>query len=229
MLQLQNLKARNIFTLILLMFGILGLYVQLSRLGYTVPLNLIPDVFCLKGCSTPANLHQVTPEDRLLTEGDAISNLLKSANFEPNKVSLLVEKSKFKLTVFFDGQPVKSYPMVLGGNPVGDKRKEGDRKTPEGIFTIQDIYPHPQWSSFFWIDYPTPESWRKHLKAKWNGEISWFDRVGSEVGIHGVPAGANSWIDTGTNWTWGCVSLKNEDIEELDRILQVGTPIEIIP
>ncbi|MBE9042545.1 L,D-transpeptidase [Oscillatoriales cyanobacterium LEGE 11467] len=229
MLQFQNLKARNTFALIILIFSSFGLYVQLSRFGYTVPLHLIPDVFCLKGCSSSEPLHPVTPDDTFLDDRGAVSKLFNSENFDENKVSVLVEKSKFKLTVFFDGEPIRSYPMVLGGNPSGDKSKEGDRKTPEGIFSIQDMYPHPEWSIFFWLDYPTPESWRKHLKAKWNGEIGWFDRVGSEIGIHGVPAGADSWIDAGTNWTWGCVSLKNEDIEELDRIVQVGTLVEIIP
>jgi len=32
-----------------------------------------------------------------------------------------------------------------------------------------------------------------------------------------------------SDWTWGCVALENEDIEELYRVVPVGTPVTIKP
>lgn len=118
-------------------------------------------------------------------------------------------------------------PIVLGTVPTGDKRQEGDRKTPEGIFRIRDKYPHPDWSKFVWLDYPTAESWHKHRQAKQLGQIDANATIGGEIGIHGVPAGQDNWIDQGKNWTLGCVSLKNADLEALYPYLSVGTVVEI--
>jgi hypothetical protein len=32
-----------------------------------------------------------------------------------------------------------------------------------------------------------------------------------------------------SDWTWGCVALENEDIEELYQAIPVGTPVTIKP
>jgi murein L,D-transpeptidase YafK len=148
---------------------------------------------------------------------------------QKSRISLLIEKRNYRLTVYYDQQPIKSYPMVLGGNPVGDKRQEGDNKTPEGIFRIRDHYPHPDWSQFLWLDYPTPSSRQKHCLAKQSGQISPVASVGSEIGIHGVPEGKDSLIDKRQNWTAGCIALKRQDVDEIAGLIQVGTVVEIIP
>ncbi|NET50802.1 MAG: L,D-transpeptidase [Merismopedia sp. SIO2A8] len=140
-----------------------------------------------------------------------------------------IEKSKHRLTVFYDAQPIKSYPVVFGKNSMGDKRHEGDRKTPEGIFRIRDRYPHPDWSKFLWLDYPTPQSWRKHYQAKVSGNINWLLPIGGQIGIHGVPTSGDRLIEEQTNWTWGCPSMKNEDVDELYTVVEVGTLVEIVP
>ena len=149
--------------------------------------------------------------------------------FDPNEVSVLIEKSAYRLTVRYELEPVKVYPVVFGSEPVGDKLAEGDRKTPEGIYRVRDLYPHPQWSKFIWLDYPTPQDWQEHDAAKLAGEIPATATIGSEIGIHGVPDGSDGLIDSRTNWTWGCVSLKNEDVDEIYSVLSQGTVIEIVP
>lgn len=191
-----------------------------------MPLSQIPEVLCLSGCSAsphhqfsaslPVNVSQPLPT--LLPEG-----------FETKDISLYIEKSKLQLTLFHGGEPIKSYAMVLGQQPQGDKRREGDNKTPEGVFQIRDLYPHPSWSKFIWLNYPTGQSWRKHFAAKLSGEIGLWDTVGSEVGIHGVPEGADRWIATQKHWTWGCVSLTNSDVDEIYEALSQDSIIEIVP
>ena len=65
----------------------------------------------------------------------------------------------------------------------------------------QDLYPHPDWSKFIWLDYPNHDSWHKHLQTKKSGKIGRFDAIGSEIGIHGVPNNGDYMIDEGLNWT----------------------------
>ena len=205
-------------------------YWKLVRLGYAVPIPYILDVFCLNNCPTDDLniLHTQLPPDNLLNYDKPLTQVLGAPDkLDKTRISILVEKSKYRLTLYDNKKPVKSYPVVFGGNPTGDKFKAGDSRTPEGIFRIKDMYPHETWSKFLWLDYPTKQSWRKHIKAKQNGTIGWGDSVGSEVGIHGVPANSDNLIKSRSNWTLGCVSLENKDVEELYQFLQKGTAVEI--
>jgi murein L,D-transpeptidase YafK len=164
----------------------------------------------------------------LLNDRRSLRELLPG-NIQRDKISILVEKSKYRLTVFSNLQPIKSYAVVFGTNPLGDKLAEGDRKTPEGIYRIRSLYPHPNWSKFIWLDYPTPQSWREHFQAKLSGKLNWSSTIGSEIGIHGVPSQRDNLIEQRSNWTWGCVSLKNQDVNEIYEFLGSGTLIEIVP
>ncbi|WP_235526544.1 L,D-transpeptidase family protein [Nostoc piscinale] len=131
--------------------------------------------------------------------------------------------------MYYDLKPVKSYPVVFGSNSVGDKYGEGDKRTPEGILKVRDLYPHPQWSKFIWLDYPNGQSWRKHFQAKINGKLAWHIPIGGQVGIHGVPIGTDKMISDRYNWTLGCPSLKNQDVDELYQWVEKDTVVEILP
>jgi murein L,D-transpeptidase YafK len=214
---------------ILVLVGTVGLYGLLSRLADVMPIAAPPSVGCFDGCPPSTSLHRRPSGNGLLHSDVAISEVLDTANPNKKEISVLIEKNKYRLTVYHQRQPIKSYPIVLGSAPTGDKLREGDRKTPEGLFRIRDLYPHVSWSKFLWLDYPTPESWQKHLEAKRAGRLDSTATIGGEVGIHGVPEGKDAWIEARQNWTWGCVSLKNKDIDELYSIVQIGTVVEIVP
>jgi hypothetical protein len=171
-------------------------YILLVRIGFVMPFAEMPAVFCGNFCPSESPIHSLPTNDRPLNPTQPLQVLLKDA--DKSKVSILVEKSKYRLTVFYQLQPVKSYAIVLGSNPTGDKRSQGDKKTPEGIFRIRDRYPHPDWSRFIWLNYPTGQSWRKHFQAKLAGKLSWFLPIGDEIGIHGVPNGGDHLIDQRT-------------------------------
>lgn len=145
-------------------------------------------------------------------------------------IEIHIDKSEFWLRVMHADTVVKEYPVVLGTNPSDDKRYEGDRCTPEGTFYIRAKYPHNSWNKFMWVDYPTKESWAKFNQAKKDGEIEKDATVGSEIGIHGVPEGMDFMIDERENWTWGCISLKNKDLDDLYPYIAVKkTKIVITP
>ncbi|AFY58986.1 hypothetical protein Riv7116_6664 [Rivularia sp. PCC 7116] len=225
----MNLKYKNqIKIILLLIFSTSALYFLLARLGFIFPLTDVAEVLCLNGCESPQTIHSAISGNDLLNYSQSVEELI-GENIDKSKTSILIEKSKHRMTLYYNQKPIKSYPVVFGSSPEGDKFKEGDRRTPEGIHRIRDLYPHPSWSKFIWLDYPNAASWRKHFQAKTEGKISWIDSIGGEVGIHGVPSGSDEMVDNRNNWTWGCPSLKNQDVDELYKVVQVGTLVEIIP
>lgn len=160
----------------------------------------------------------------LLKEAKAKSLNEKSAE---KKISLRINKGKYLLYFLYGSDTLKTYPVVLGFDPVNDKLQEGDGCTPEGIFKVKAKYPHRSWSKFIWIDYPTQDSWKKFNAAKKNGRLSNQSTIGGQIGIHGTPPGKDFMIDDKINWTLGCISLKNEHIDEIYAHISVGTPILI--
>jgi len=131
---------------------------QLVRRGYLPPLSYL---VCGDRCVGNEQLHSLPPDSDLLNSRQA----LDFESIDPGQTSILVEKSRHRLTLYHRRQPLKSYRVVFG-NPEGDKMQEGDRKTPVGVFKVRDLYPHPSWSKFIWLDYPNDTSWEKHLAAK---------------------------------------------------------------
>src|SRR5438034_11727151 len=55
---------------------------------------------------------------------------------------IVVEKSARKLSIFRAGKKLKTYRVALGRNPTGEKQQEGDQKTPQGVYKIDNRNPH---------------------------------------------------------------------------------------
>lgn len=166
-------------------------------------------------------------ETCFLNYDESLSEMIDSLKIDKRKISILIDKSDFRLCVRFNEQILKEYPVVFGKNPVDDKLRQGDDCTPEGKFNMITKYPHQYWSKFIWLNYPNEDSWKKHNAAKKEGRIPGDARIGGEIGIHGVPKGMDYLIDIRNNWTLGCVSLKNKDIDELYPFVTKFTIIEI--
>ena len=149
---------------------------------------------------------------------------------------IVVIKSQRKLELYSAGSLVRTYKVGLGLNPVPDKQRSGDRATPEGKFYIFVKNPKSQFHLSLGVSYPNIEDAERGLR---DGLVTRAQRdqivraikqkqappqdtaLGGLIYIHGN--GANS------DWTWGCVALENEDIEELYRVIPVGTPVTIKP
>lgn len=142
-------------------------------------------------------------------------------------VYIVVDKSDYVLQVFDEIGWYATYPVVFGSQSLEDKMMEGDRKTPEGNFRIINKRRHEKWHKFILIDYPNKESWNKFKERKLQGQIPNTARIGGGIGIHGTWPDDNIVVDGYSNWTQGCISLKNEDIDELYEYLRVGTRISI--
>ncbi|MEO8067945.1 MAG: L,D-transpeptidase family protein [Flavobacteriales bacterium] len=156
--------------------------------------------------------------------------LIDSLHLNAKSIRFHVDKSERRFRVYVDDSLMKTYPCVLGEKPVGDKFHQGDRKTPEGTFTFRSKRMHNAWHKFIWVDYPNAVSWRRFNERRAQGLIPAGKDIGGEIGIHGVPDGYDHWIDAGQDWTWGCIALRNADVDEIyPYILPEKTLMEIEP
>ena len=139
---------------------------------------------------------------------------------------VLVDKSDRTLTVY-DAQDkvIASFPVVLGLQPVGDKERQGDKRTPEGKYLLD--YKNPG-SSFFLsihVSYPDRED---RARARRGG----YD-PGGDIMIHGEPEDPRATeaikAARGIDWTDGCIAMNNVDMKKFWDMVRVPVPIEIRP
>jgi murein L,D-transpeptidase YafK len=137
--------------------------------------------------------------------------------------SIVIEKAARRMTLYHIGRPIRSYLVALGGNPVGDKIAAGDRRTPEGLFSIEARNPYSKYHLSLKISYPD-------VRARQRAAALGVD-PGGNIMIHGLPNGRG---DVGayhriSDWTNGCVALTDEEIEEIWSAVPIGTPVHIKP
>jgi hypothetical protein len=127
-LSLNNLpKPAKTGLVIILSLSIVGIaYSLLQRLGYIFPITLWRDVIC-ESCPKATAYHQPVATSSI-NQDRSLSAILGD-RIDRQQTSILIEKSKYRLTVYQNRQPIKSYPIVLGDNPTGDKFIEGDRSS----------------------------------------------------------------------------------------------------
>jgi murein L,D-transpeptidase YafK len=136
---------------------------------------------------------------------------------------ILVEKSKRTMTIFSGGLAVKTYQIALGGDPIGPKQREGDHKTPEGAYTIDSRNAHSKFHLALHVSYPSEADRKRARKLG----VS----PGGAIMIHGLPE-AFAYLGAAhrkTDWTDGCIAVTNQEIEEIWRLVKIGTTIEIRP
>lgn len=137
--------------------------------------------------------------------------------------SIVVYKSKRELLLYSKGKLLKTYKIALGRKPIGAKAFEGDRKTPEGMYYINDKNPNSGWHKNLGISYPNAAD-RK--RAKQLGKAT-----GGDIKIHGLQnkRGFVSKFHRWKDWTLGCIAVTDDEVDELYRAVKIGTPIEIMP
>lgn len=142
-------------------------------------------------------------------------------------VKIVIDKSDYELHVYDAKGWYATYPVVFGANPLADKKQEGDKLTPEGSYRIAAKRPHEKWSRFLAIDYPNAADRARFEERKRRGEVPRNASIGGGIGIHGTWPHDDFMIDRYKNWTNGCISLKNGDVQELYGFIPVGTPVVI--
>jgi murein L,D-transpeptidase YafK len=134
---------------------------------------------------------------------------------------VIVLKKARTLQLLSQGKMVKTYKVALGGDPVGPKAKQGDHKTPEGIYVLDSRNAHSQFYKSIHISYP---NLRDRAVARQKGVSP-----GGNVFIHGLPNGygAIGAAHRLRDWTDGCIAVTDEEMDEIWSAVSDGTPIEI--
>jgi len=192
------------------------------------------------GCSTtqaPPQIAQLPPAESpcpppFLDSEDIDPGLPVTAPLKAPKI--VIKKAKKKLFLYSEEKLLRTYPVKLGFNPVGDKVRQGDKRTPEGSYYICMKNPRSKYYLSLGLSYPSIEDAERGLEQKLITKndrdriierISkkaippWDTPLGGEIFIHG---GGETW-----DWTYGCVALRNKDIEELFKVVALGTEVVI--
>jgi len=142
---------------------------------------------------------------------------------------VVVRKSCRTLDVYRYGERQRSYAAVFGLNNHGSKLYEGDRRTPTGLYAIVDKRRHTRWRHFMLLDYPNLQDLHRYWVAMEAGDIpsrgDEYAGVGGAIGIHGTDEPRLN--ARNVDWTFGCISLQNRDVDDLASLVPVGTLVWI--
>lgn len=158
---------------------------------------------------------------------------------------IVIDKANRILSYFEDGQEVLEFPVAFGSRP-GQKRRRGDRRTPEGEYRIAAKNGSSKYHKFLWLNYPNRDDARRGLKASLISQRDYEaivraveshtippqqTRLGGYIGIHGGKAvrvfRKILFLDDDYDWTFGCIALKNGNLDRLYERVKVGTRVVI--
>lgn len=144
------------------------------------------------------------------------------ATFLAQADSIVVEKSRRQLSLYAGKTQIGSFSISLGTNPVGDKEREGDGRTPEGNYLIDRRISGSRFHLALHISYPNAADMGRALAAG----VS----PGGDILIHGSPYW---WPFDGLgppgDWTEGCIAVTNRDMDEIWKLVLDGATIDIRP
>ena len=136
---------------------------------------------------------------------------------------VVIEKAVRKLHLMQNGKAFRTFKIALGLRPVGDKKKEGDFKTPEGRYYLDSRNQHSDYFLAIHISYPD------------SADLSEARQTGNDPGgaimIHGQPnepTRSETYYRT-QDWTNGCIAVSNSDMIDIWLMTGENTPIEIRP
>lgn len=137
----------------------------------------------------------------------------------PEVTEIFVFKQTRKMYLMHHDTALAEFDIDLGFAPLGHKTERGDGRTPEGTYFIDRRNPNSAYHLSIGINYPNKED---RARAKEEGV-----NPGGDIFIHGGPTEAK---DRGKkDWTAGCISVTNKEMEDIYAMVREGTPIHIVP
>ncbi len=138
----------------------------------------------------------------------------------PEVTRVIVLKEKRKMYLVHGKTVLRSYDFDLGFAPVGDKKVEGDGRTPEGRYFIDRRNPNSSFHLSLGINYPNA---RDRAEAAALGLPP-----GGDIFFHGQP-NLNPFKERGPDWTAGCIAITNKEMQEMYAMVKNGTVVDILP
>ena len=134
----------------------------------------------------------------------------------PEVTRVIVNKGNRAMFLMHEDEVLKHYKVDLGFAPTGDKLQEGDGRTPEGEYIIDRRNPNSSYYLSIGINYPN-----QHDIAE--ARAAGVD-PGGDIFIHGEAT-----KPFGPDWTAGCISVTNKEMEDVYAMVNDGTPVSITP
>ena len=124
----------------------------------------------------------------------------------------------------YDGNTLLArFRISLGRAPLGHKQREGDKKTPEGLYVLDYKNPDSRYHRSIHVSYPNAGD---RQRARGLGVSP-----GGDIMIHGQPDGtqyAAEYLQR-YDWTDGCIAVTNEDMDRIWAMIDVPVKIRIAP
>ena len=136
---------------------------------------------------------------------------------------VVVRKGERRLLLMHGGNIVRSYHIALGLNPVGQKERSGDYRTPEGTYRLERRNPRSEYFLSIKVSYPNSADTRRARARHWNS--------GGSIMIHGLPNYLKHEPEyyLTHDWTDGCIAVSNADMVEIWMLTPDDVLIDILP
>ncbi|MBM3630032.1 MAG: hypothetical protein FJX21_19740 [Alphaproteobacteria bacterium] len=143
----------------------------------------------------------------------------------PANARLFARRSENLLVLLLDEKPVHVFRAAFGREH-GHKQIRDDARTPVGDYMVFPARRSARWKWFHAIDYPNARDVASGRRRGLSREA-----LGDEIGIHGhggwpptdlVASHGMSW-----NWTAGCISVNDVEIEVVREFIVRPMPIRI--
>ncbi|MCB2208780.1 MAG: L,D-transpeptidase family protein [Bacteroidetes bacterium] len=136
---------------------------------------------------------------------------------------VIIDKFARKCMFYNKGVLQYEFDIELGPNWIGDKKRQGDKSTPEGVYKVTRKKKNGEtiYYKALLLNYPNENDKKRFVQNKKNGVIAGHATIGNLIEIHGRGG-------KGTDWTDGCIALKDTDMDKLFTACQVGTEVVIV-
>jgi hypothetical protein len=141
-------------------------------------------------------------------------------------VSLFIDKVNYFCEVRYGSSGLKRFPVNLGAKPWNRKTYYDCMSTPEGVYHIEYLKPVSSFHTALGVSYPNGADRLRYARALEQKKIPTQNgkavSIGGSIQIHGG--------GIGNNWTWGCIAMRNDDLDWIFSLPQLkkGVPVIIV-
>jgi murein L,D-transpeptidase YafK len=149
--------------------------------------------------------------------------MIRSNATLPMADRIVVHKAERRLDLMRGYSVLRSYKVALGLNPVGQKQRSGDFRTPEGTYYLSRRNARSDFFLSVQVSYPNDVDLARARRNHWQS--------GGSIMIHGLPNTLKHPPEyyEKHDWTDGCIAVTNADMVEIWLLTPDNTPIDIRP
>ncbi len=146
-----------------------------------------------------------------------------SRSAKQNSTVIIVDKMAHACRIYRDGKVVREFEVEFGPNWMGQKMHKGDQATPEGVYQVTQKKDKRRtiYYKALLLNYPNNEDRIRYKNNLAAGKFSSRLEIGGSIEIHGHGG-------RGFDWTNGCVSLTNKDMDVVFSMATEKTPVIIV-